>query len=222
MVGEHRQKRSPRPDLILVLLRHHSRYLSQMSEVVYNPCGQQLTERHTAQARVFAGEIELRPSELPGLELLEVRSAQSRELGEERLGGAPRVARPVAEPIVRLEAEIGPLGKNDARSRDPIGFLTVDEVPYHVERTERFGTLGASDPRLAETVEQRPQRGGRASQYFDRQIQVEIHRRSPSRHAGFTDDQRQALTMIGITSSFTSQSPAWMAATLHGTLSQRT
>src|SRR2546425_4262242 len=28
--------------------------------------------------------------------------------------------------------------------------------------------------------------------------------------------------MIGITSSLTSQSPAWIAATLHGTLSQRT
>ena len=30
MVGEHRQKRYPRPDLISVLLRHDSRYLSQM------------------------------------------------------------------------------------------------------------------------------------------------------------------------------------------------
>ena len=83
VVSQYRQKRYPRSDFVFVLLRHHSRYLSQMSKVVYNPRCQQLTERHAAQTRVFTGEIELRLSELPGLELLEVRSAQARELGEE-------------------------------------------------------------------------------------------------------------------------------------------
>src|SRR2546421_9055241 len=173
VVCEHRQKGRPRPDHISVLLRHHPRYLRQMSEVVYHPCCQQLSQRDPAQTRVFTGEIELRPSDLPGLELLQVRSPQPRKLGEERIQGAPRVAPPVTEAIVRLEAETGSLGKNDARSRGPIRFLTVDEVPYHIERTERCGTLGASDPRLAETVEQRPQDGGRPSQHASRQGQGE-------------------------------------------------
>src|SRR5438093_1526760 len=82
----------------------------------------------------------------------------------------------VAESIVGFEAEFGALRQNDASARDPIGFLTVDEVSYHIERTECFGTLVGSDPRVAETVEQRPERGGRPSQHCDREVQVEIHR----------------------------------------------
>ena len=76
----------PSPILLLAdmfYVYYVDKELSQMSKVVYNPRCQQLTERHAAQTRVFTGEIELRLSELPGLELLEVRSAQARELGEE-------------------------------------------------------------------------------------------------------------------------------------------
>jgi hypothetical protein len=72
----------------------------------------------------------------------------------------------VAESIVGLESEIGPLGENDASPGDPIGFLTIDEMPYHIKRTKRLGTFVASDPRLTETVEQRAQRGGRMPQHL--------------------------------------------------------
>src|SRR2546428_7505237 len=49
-------------------------------------------------------------------------------------------------------------------SRNPIGFLAVDQMPYHIERAERFGPLVPPHPMLAETIEQRPERGGSTSQ----------------------------------------------------------
>src|SRR5260370_6162416 len=161
MVGKHRQERYPRPDFLAVLLRHHPRYLSQMPEVVHDPGGEQLPQGHAAQTRVAPGESELLRAKVPRFELLQVGRPQSRELGEQGLRGASHVARPVAESIVRLEAEIGPAIENDASPRHPIGFLAVDEVPDDIERTERFGTFLASDPRLVETIEQRPEGGGR-------------------------------------------------------------
>src|SRR3989475_9755646 len=56
-----------------------------------------------------------------------------------------------------------------------IGFLAVDQMPYHIERAERFGPLVPPHPMLAETIEQRPERGGRTSQHFYRSVQVGIH-----------------------------------------------
>jgi len=40
MVGQHREIGYPRPDFIMVLLRHHPRYLRQVAEVVHHPCRQ--------------------------------------------------------------------------------------------------------------------------------------------------------------------------------------
>src|SRR2546426_10125158 len=74
------------------------------------------------------------------LELLYVRRPQSRKFGEERRRGAPHVACAVAESIVGFEAEFGPLRQNDASARDPIGFLTVDEVPYQDRKSTRLNS----------------------------------------------------------------------------------
>src|SRR5713226_1386990 len=81
----------------------------------------------------------------------------------------------MAETIVRCEAEIGSFGENDASTRDPIGLLTVDEMPHHIERAERFGTFSASSPGRSQAVEERPEGGGRTSQDLYRQVEIEVH-----------------------------------------------
>src|SRR5581483_2934617 len=81
----------------------------------------------------------------------------------------------MAESIVGLEAQTRALSKDNASSLHPIGFLAVDQVPYDIERAERFGPLVPSYPMLVETTEQCLKRGGRTSQHFYCEGQVEIH-----------------------------------------------
>src|SRR5437773_3347557 len=176
VVGEHGQKWHPGTDLVPILLRHHTRGLSQVSQVVYHPGREQLPQCHAPQARVLAGEVELPRGELPGAEQLQVRGAQPGELGEQRLQGAAFVTRSVAEAIVRLEADVRSPREDDACARYPIGLLAVDQMSHHIERTERVGTFSAPGPGLVHAVEQRLERGGRASQYVDGEVEIEIHR----------------------------------------------
>src|SRR2546425_6297275 len=132
---------------------------------------------YTTLFRSLTGQLELSRGQLPGAEQLEIRGAQPGEFGEQGLQGTAHVARPVAESIVWLEAEVGSPCENDARPRDPVGLLTVDQMPHDIERTERVGAFPAPHPRLAQAVEQRAQRGGRASQQVYRQIEIEFHDR---------------------------------------------
>src|SRR2546428_1254171 len=177
VVGQHGQEGHPRTDLVPVLLGHHPCGLSEVPQVVYHPGREQLPQRHAPQARVLTGEIELPRGQLPGAEELQIRGTQPGEFGEQGFQGAASVARPVAESIVGLEAGVGPPGEHDPRSRDPVGLLTVDQMPHDIERTERFGTFRGPHPRLAQAVEQRAQRGRRASQQVYRQIEIEFHDR---------------------------------------------
>src|SRR3989449_10462163 len=101
-------------------------------------------------------EIQLPRCKLPGAEQLQIRGTQPGELGDQGLQGAACVSRPVAEAIVGLEAEVGPPCENDAGARDPVGLLTVDQVPHYIERTERVGTFSPFDPGLTQAVEERP------------------------------------------------------------------
>ena len=175
MVGEHGKKRYPGTDLIPVLLRHHARDLGEVSQVVYDPTRQQLPQRHTPQARVLPREVELPCGKPPGTEEIQIRSPQPSELGQERRQGPAGVARPVAETVVWLEAEIGSLRKDDAGPWDPVGFFPVDQMSDDIEGTEGVGTFRTSDPRLAEAVEQRAERVGHASEQRNRQLEIEMH-----------------------------------------------
>ncbi len=85
----------------------------------------------------------------------------------------------MAETIVRLEAEIRPPVQDDACARDPIGLFPVDQVPHHIERTERVETFGAADPGLAEAAEERLEDGGGTSKDIDRQVKIEERMPSP-------------------------------------------
>jgi len=84
------------------------------------------------------------------------------------------------ETIIRLKPEIGALGENNARPRDPIGLLAVDQMPHHIEGAECVGTLSAAHPRRIQTVEQRAQGDGRTSQDLDRRVEIEAQRASSS------------------------------------------
>lgn len=106
MVREHRQERYPRPHLVAVLLGHDAGDLGDVPEIVHHPAREQLAQRDPAEARVVPGKVELAGAETPRAKQLEVGGAQPGELGQQRLQRAARVAAPVPEAIVGLEARI--------------------------------------------------------------------------------------------------------------------
>jgi len=55
MIGENGQKRRPGADGLTILLGHYAGYLSQVSQVVYYPRGEELAQRHPPETRVNAG-----------------------------------------------------------------------------------------------------------------------------------------------------------------------
>ena len=122
------------------------------------------------------GRSSSRARELPRAQQLQIRGTELGKLGHQGLQGTVGVSQPVSKAIVGFEADIWSLGKDDAGARDPIGLFTVDEMSDVVERTERFGTFGASNPRLAQAVQERPDAGGRTSKHLYRQVEIEIHR----------------------------------------------
>src|ERR1041384_605272 len=109
VVGKNGQKFPPGPDFVSVLLGHHARDLSEMPQVVHDPGCQQLPERNTPQARMIPRQIEVLLCNLPGVEQIQICSAQPGEFGKQGGQGAAWVSRPVAETLVGFEANGRPL-----------------------------------------------------------------------------------------------------------------
>ena len=76
MVGHHRQVGHPWADFFPILFGHHSRYLSNVPEIVNNPGGQQLPQGHRAQAGMGARQVQILLSQVPGAKQFEVRSSE--------------------------------------------------------------------------------------------------------------------------------------------------
>ncbi len=139
MVGHHRKVGHPRPDFLPILFGHHPRHLSNVSQIVYDPRGEQLPQGDAAEARVHARKVQIRLGQVPGAKNLEVRGPESGEFFQQGRQGSLRIPTPMPEPIVRLKGRIRPPGKDDSGPGNPVRFLPVDEVPDDVERAERLG-----------------------------------------------------------------------------------
>src|SRR6266511_674129 len=175
MVGQHGQVWHPRPNVGTVLLGHYPGDLRDMSQIVNDPGGQKLPQRHRAEAGVLSEQVELCVGQVPGLEHPEVLGTQACELIEQGIVGALRSPCAVTEPIIRLEAPVGTLRENDARPGHPIGFLAIDQMADVVERTEGIWPLCTARPGRTDLPQERAQRCGRAFQNLDRQLEIEFH-----------------------------------------------
>src|SRR5919109_1269418 len=81
----------------------------------------------------------------------------------------------MSEAIVRLESEISSLREDDARTRNPVGLLAIDEMTDDVEWTERVGSFCAANPRFIQAVEQASQCGRRSAKDARCQCEIEVH-----------------------------------------------
>src|SRR5688572_26499861 len=175
MIGEYWQIGYPGTDLAVVLLRHHSYGLRDVSEIVHDPRGEQLPERDGTERGVLARQVQVARSELPRPQQLEVVSSQPRKLVEQRRQRPIDVSGAVPESIVRLEPRAWSAREDDARARDPVRLLTVDQMSDDIEGAERLRAFVAANPRLGQAAKQGLQRRRRTREHIDRQIEIEVH-----------------------------------------------
>lgn len=55
VVGQYWHERHPGANGVAILLRHHSRGLRDVAEIVHDPRREQLAQRHSAECRMHAG-----------------------------------------------------------------------------------------------------------------------------------------------------------------------
>lgn len=127
------------------------------------------------QAGMDAGQIEGGGSQVPGAKLHEVLLPELREFLEQGAERAPDVARAVPEAVVRLEDGVRAPGQDDARPRDPIGLLAVDQVTDDVEGTECVGALHSAGPGSRKPVQQGVQDTRRSREDRRRKVEVKVH-----------------------------------------------
>jgi hypothetical protein len=109
---------------------------------------------------MLARQAQLPRAKTHGRELVEVPSPQSREalqaLGERLLF----LRGQVREPVERREPPIVALRHDQARARNPVGLLPVDEVADDVERAPALRALVRTRPGIRQTREERAQDRG--------------------------------------------------------------
>ena len=112
-----------------------------MPQVVRDPRSQELAQRNRPELRMLALERELSLRQIPAAQSCKILLAQSCEFVEEIGHALPRAFTNLGEPVVRFEAAIGTLSEDDSSTWDPIGALSVNQVPDDVKRTERIWTF---------------------------------------------------------------------------------
>ncbi len=178
MIGENRQELHAGAGVFFVLFGHHARNLRDVSEIVHDPRGEELAQRHGAKYRMGPGQSELRVRQSPAAKDLQVFGSELREFVEQRVQRAADVARPMTKPVVSIEWTVF-TRQDDARANHPVGFFAVDEVPDDVERAESVWPLASANPRIREAVEKRTHRRGCPAENSRRLFNVESHRLSP-------------------------------------------
>src|SRR5688572_6804503 len=124
---------------------------------------------------MLALERELFVCQVPSLERREVARAKLLEFTQQLRQILSAALAELREPIVGFESPIGALLKDDARARNPVGTLPVNEVTDHVVRTPGLWSFGRGDPVTRKSPEHRAQRRGRAREHGDSSAQLEFH-----------------------------------------------
>src|SRR5688572_7413138 len=153
MVGVYWHIGHPGTDFTPILLRHYAHGLRNVSEIVHDPGGQQLTEGHRAKGGMLARQIQLACGQLPRAQHVEVLGSQPGKLVEQRLEPPVDVARSMPESIVRLKPEALAPRKDDARTRHPVRLLAINQVSNDIERAERVRAFSSADPRVGEAAQ---------------------------------------------------------------------
>jgi hypothetical protein len=138
-----------------VLSSHDSGYLSQVTQVVCNPGGQELPKSDGTQLGVPAPSLEIRRRESKRLQPRNVGPPQLgkgvQQFGE---GFAPRIPE-LGKPVEGRERLGLALGQDQFEARNPVGTLSMDEVTHNVVRTPGLRSFIRAGPKLRQLREPR-------------------------------------------------------------------
>src|SRR5256714_15340036 len=176
---QHREIRLPRPHPRPILLRHHAADLRHVSQIVYDPCRQQLPQRDRPKLGMLAHQVELARAELHGPELDKVRFAQHLEASKQLRHRETLTYLEVARSVERFEASILPLSHDDPSTHDPIGLLGMDEVTDHVEGAPGIGPFVGRGPLRREARKHGMQHTRGACEDQDGFLKIEVQRGHP-------------------------------------------
>src|SRR5262245_34312691 len=133
-------------------------------------------------------EVQLCLGQMPSVDDSEVVGAQARKLFQQLAQRFALTLPKLGEPIERGKAPILALSEDDARARNPVGALAVNEMADDDIWTPRLRSFGRIDPRGWQTVEHRTQRGRRAFEHRDCIGEIELHFHARlSRHRWISD-----------------------------------
>src|SRR5262245_57571539 len=142
---QHPQVRAPRPGGTGIAPTHDASDLHEVVQVVSHPGGEELLQGHLAELGMDSGQGELRRSERPASQRLEILTAPPRKQVEPTAERRP-VAQ-VPKPIERYEAAVRTPVQDDAGARNPIGLLAVDEMADDIDRAPGVRPPGEAGPR---------------------------------------------------------------------------
>ena len=102
-------------------------------------------------------EVEVCRRQLPRSQHLQIVGPQFCEFLQQQLRRPIHIARAMTESIVRLEARIRSAREDDARPRNPIRLLAIDQVSDDIERAESARPFHSSNPFRGDSAEERVQ-----------------------------------------------------------------
>src|SRR5690606_1757910 len=127
------------------------------------------------EAGMFTDESQLFLGEVPGCELDEVERPEPRELFEQLVDAAIKVAVAVFVPVEGRQRRSVAAGGDLPGAYQPVGSFRIDQVAHDGERTERAAPFRGVEPVVVEPREHGAQGTGGAGQHFSRASQREVH-----------------------------------------------
>jgi hypothetical protein len=157
-------------------MSHGFHDLRNVSEIVDDPCCQQMAQGNSTQVGMLAREGELFVGKLQGMQSNKTLPPQRRELIEQLLDGFVLNQWAEGESVKAIKSTGVLMLKDSFRTRHPVGSLAVREMPYDIGGAEGFGRLPAVQPHIGFSAKHCIEDIRRGGQDFACLIELEFHR----------------------------------------------
>src|SRR5580700_2320024 len=165
----------PRTHRRVILMRHHSRDLVHVSQIMHGPRRQQLRHRDSAERRVPSTPLEILFPQIHRTQFSQALRSQAYKLIQQlsqRFACALTLLSPTVE---RLEPPRLAKLQYHPSPRHPIRAFAMIQMPHDIERAPRALTFIAQRPRFRQITQQRIERSRRAGEQRYGVLQVLFH-----------------------------------------------
>jgi hypothetical protein len=166
MPGTHRR---------VILMRHHSRDLVQVRQIMHRPRRQQLRQRDSAKRGVPPTPLKILFLQIHRAQFSQPLRAQARKFIQQLSQRFARTLALLSPTIERLEPPRLAKLQYPPSPRHPIRALAMIQMPHDIERAPRALTFIAQRPRFRQITQQRIECSRRACEQRYGVLQVLFH-----------------------------------------------